>query len=88
MQGHAGIPGNERADHLAGKAAEQLAWSQNISLAYLKLKASEMYNQDKAAWHQDSGHHSGVEILPPPPKSCLGARDAIAHITTQIQTDY
>jgi len=76
--------------HLNGKAAEQRAWSQTTSLAYLKLKASDMYNQEKIAWHQDPGHHGAREIAPPPPKkSCLDrARNAIARVAAQIQTDH
>jgi hypothetical protein len=67
VKGHAGIPGNERADLQAGKAAEQRAWSQDASLVYLKLKASTIKIR-----LQDPGHHGAGEIPPPPPKkSCL-----------------
>jgi len=40
---HAGTPGNERADALAGKAAERKAWAKTCSLAYLKLQISERF---------------------------------------------
>jgi len=28
----------------------------------LKLKGSDMYNQEKVIWHQDPGHHGAREI--------------------------
>jgi ribonuclease HI len=41
VKGHAGIPGNERADALAGQASEKTAWS-TASLARLKLRIWEI----------------------------------------------
>jgi len=38
QDGHQGTPGNERADILAGKAAEKLGHSRTVSLAHLKLQ--------------------------------------------------
>jgi hypothetical protein len=46
VTGHAGTLGNERADILAGKAADQYL---TTSLAYLKLRISEKFK----AWHKD-----------------------------------
>jgi len=37
VKGHEGTPENERADVLAGKAAEKLGYSRVVSLAHLKL---------------------------------------------------
>jgi len=55
--GRAGAPGNERAGALAGKAAEEKAWSEVTSLAHLKLRISERFPTAKDAWHRDPGHH-------------------------------
>jgi len=40
-KGHAGVPGNERADVLAGKAIGETAWSPITPLDHLKLRISE-----------------------------------------------
>jgi len=47
VKGHAGTPGNERADQLAGAAAEKSSWSLFNSLAYLRLKVSEKFRRPK-----------------------------------------
>jgi hypothetical protein len=41
------MPGNERADALAGKAAEKVAWSPTTSLAFMKLQISEGFRKSK-----------------------------------------
>jgi hypothetical protein len=68
VKGHAGTPGNERADALAGKAAEKVSWSTVTSLAYLKLRVSEKYRKSKEKWDKEPRHHGKKEIPPPPPK--------------------
>jgi ribonuclease HI len=42
VEGHTGIPGNEKADALAGKAAGKASWSLVTSMAYLKLLEIEV----------------------------------------------
>ena len=77
---NAGILGNERADQLAGVAAEGFSWLRFNSITYLKLLVSEKYWSAKEAWHRHPDNHGSGEVLPPPPKkSCLGhARNGIA----------
>jgi hypothetical protein len=47
VKGHEGTPGNEKADILAGKAAEKLGYSKVMSLAHLKLQISEKFKKAK-----------------------------------------
>jgi len=87
---HVGIPGNERADALAGSAAEKRSWSKVTSLAFLKLRISEKFRTAKETRHCDPSHHGTLEIPPPPSrKPCLdSARDALARTATRIRTGY
>jgi ribonuclease HI len=68
VKGHAGIPGNWRADVLAGRAVEKTAWSKFISPAHLKLRISEKFRATKDEWQN---HHGSEEIPPPAKKSCF-----------------
>jgi hypothetical protein len=89
VKGHVGTPRNERADALAGKAAEKVAWSTTISLAYMMLQISERFRKNKK-WDEDLRHHGTDEILPPlAKKSCMDrARNAIARTAAQIRTGH
>jgi ribonuclease HI len=90
VKGHAGTPGNEKADSLAGKAAEKVAWSPTTSLAYIKLQISEKFRKSKKRWNEDPHHHGNEEIPPPPAKkSCMDqARNSIARTAAQIRTGH
>jgi hypothetical protein len=90
VKGHAGTPGNEKADALAGKAAEKVAWSPTTSLAYMKLQISEKFRKSKKRWDEDPRHHGNEEIPPPPvKKSCMDrARNSIARTAAQIRTGH
>jgi hypothetical protein len=68
VKGHAGTPGNERANALAGMAAGRTVWSPFTSLAHLKLRISEKFQRSKQEWNDDPHHHGTEKIPPPPPK--------------------
>jgi hypothetical protein len=53
VKGHAGTPGNERADALAGMAVGRTSWSPFTSLAHLKLRISEKFQKSKKEWDID-----------------------------------
>jgi ribonuclease HI len=57
VKGQSGFPGNERADVLAGRAAEKLAPAKYMSLTFLKLRISEGFSRAKERWHEDPAHH-------------------------------
>jgi ribonuclease HI len=65
VKGHQGTPGNEKADALAGQAAEKAGYSKTVSISHLKLRVSENFRTKKEEWHKSPGHH-GMEEIPPP----------------------
>jgi hypothetical protein len=89
-KGHAGTPGNERADALAGMAAGRTSWSPFTSLAHLKLRICEKFQESKKEWNRDPHHHEAEEIPPPPTKMSFmdQARNAIARTAAQIRTSH
>jgi ribonuclease HI len=90
VKGHAGTPGNKRADVLAGRAAEKIGTHTTMSLSHIKLRISERYRKAKDAWHADPAHHGTEEIPPPPPKKSMldRARNSIARVAAQIRTGH
>jgi hypothetical protein len=90
VRGHAGTPGNERADQLAGQAAEMVGTHTTMSLAHIRLRISEIYRDAKDTWHADPTHHGTEEIPPPPPKKSMldRARNSIARTAAQIRTGH
>jgi ribonuclease HI len=71
VKGHTGTSGNERADELAGKAAERVGTQDTMSLSYIRLRISERFNKAKEEWHAQPAHHGSEEIPPPPPKKSM-----------------
>jgi ribonuclease HI len=69
VKGHAGTPGNERADQLAGKAAEMVGTHATMSLTHIRLHISERFRDAKNTWHANSAHDGTEEIPRPLPRS-------------------
>jgi hypothetical protein len=90
VKGHAGNPGNERADQLAVKAAERVGTQTIMSLSHIKLRISERFRLAKGSWHANPAHHGTEEIPPPPPKKSMldRARNSIARVAAQIRTGH
>jgi hypothetical protein len=71
VKGHAGTPGNEKADALAGMAAGRTSWSPFTSLAHLKLRISEKFQKSKQkrmGRRPPPPWNGGDPATPPPPK--------------------
>jgi len=88
VKGHSGIPGNEKADRLAGTPADKPS-SGPTSLAYLKLAISNRFAKAKEKWYHSSRFGSDFIRPPPPKKSCLDdARNSLARTASQIRTGH
>jgi hypothetical protein len=89
VKGHAGNPGNERADQLAGKAAERVGTQTIMSLSHIKLRISERFRSQRRGMPTPA-HHGTEEIPPPPPKKSMldRARNSIARVAAQIRTGH
>jgi hypothetical protein len=84
------VPGNNKADALAGQEAEKVASSPVVSLTSLKALIAKKYNVAKEKWYKDPSRRGKDSIPPPPPKkSCLdGAKKGLASVVAQIRTGH
>jgi hypothetical protein len=91
IKGHNGNTGNDRADALAGRAAEDIqhstSSSHQVSMAWMNQKVSESYSEAATLELRDRGKHT---IIPPPPKKSAmdTARNREARISSQLRTNY
>jgi hypothetical protein len=90
LKGQAGTPGNERADALAGKAAEMIGTHDIMSRSHIKLRISERFREAKEIWHANPAHHGTEEVPPPPPKKSMlnKARNSVARVAAEIRTGH
>ena len=85
IKGHSGSPRNDKADSIAGAAAEKPSYRET-SLAPLKTRISERYNTCKKKWNDNRAHYGSEYISPPPKKSCLDrARNGLARAASHIR---
>jgi hypothetical protein len=82
------VPGNEKADVLAGQEAEKVASSSMVSLTSLKLQISQRYNSAKEKWNGNPILHGKDSITPPPSKKFFldGAKNGLARVAAQIRS--
>jgi hypothetical protein len=91
IKGHNGNTGNDRADALAGRAAEDIqhstSSSHQLSIAWMNQKVSESYSEAATLELRDRGKHT---IIPPPPKKSAmdKARNREARISSQLRTNH
>jgi ribonuclease HI len=90
IKGHNGNTENDRADALAGRAAEDIQHSTSslhqVSIAWMNQKVSESYSEAATLELRDRGKHT---IIPPPPKKSAmdKARNREARISSQLRTN-
>jgi hypothetical protein len=92
IKGHNGNTGNERADALAGRAANNTqhstgtSSSHQVSIAWMNQKVSQLYSE-AATLELREGKHT---IIPPPPKKSAmdKARNRDARISCQLRTNH
>jgi hypothetical protein len=91
IKGHNGNTGNDRADALAGRVAEDIqhstSCSHQVSIAWMNQKVSESYSEAATLELRDRGKHT---IIPPPPKKSAmdKARNREARISSQLRTNH
>jgi hypothetical protein len=91
IKGHNRNTGNDRADALAGRAAEDIqqstSSSHQVSIAWMNQKVSESYSEAATLELRDRGKHT---IIPPPPKNSAmdKARNREARISSQLRTNH
>jgi hypothetical protein len=93
IKGHNGSTGNERADALAGRAAEDIQHSTSIrsshqvSIAWMHQKVSESYSEAATLEPREGGKQ--IIIPPPPKKSAMDkARNREGRIPSQLRTNH
>jgi hypothetical protein len=86
VRGHIGIPGNERADGLAGQAAGKIAWSRIASLTHFKLRISERFREAKLNGTTTRNTTGRTKSHPQHQRS--HARNSIARTAAQIRTGH
>jgi hypothetical protein len=72
VKGHSDVPGNERADALAGKEAGKAVSSPVVSLTFSKTRIAERYNRAKKLWSDNPDHRGKDANNPPPEEVVLG----------------
>jgi hypothetical protein len=91
IKGHNGNTGIDRADALAGRAAENTPQrtinSHQVSIAWMNQTVSQPYSEAATLELRDRGKHT---IIPPPPKKSAmnKARNREARISSQLCTNH
>jgi ribonuclease HI len=91
IKGHKDNTGNDRADALAGRAAEDIqsstSSSHQVSIAWINQTVSESYSEAATLELRDQGKDT---IIPPPPKKSAidKARNREARISCQLRTNH
>jgi hypothetical protein len=91
IKGYNGNSGNDRADALAGRPAEDIQHSTSsldqVSIAWMNQKVSESYLEAATLEIRDRGKHT---IIPPPPKKSAidKVRNREPRISSQLRTNH